>query len=123
MIASLRSFSAALIAARTLHLPYYRQCPPEPGGQYAGGAPSNDEVMVGVASAVPTDSKPTIRNSILSARFMDCFSLCGSPGSGNPRWQGIIQGLVKSGESIHAGFSQHFEDQGVNLDSSLAASY
>jgi hypothetical protein len=37
---------------------------------------------------------PTIRNNILTARFMDC-SPSGSPGSGDPDLAGIIQGRVK----------------------------
>jgi len=31
-------------------------------------------------------NRPTIRINILNARFMGSFSLCGSPGSGNPKW-------------------------------------
>ena len=38
---------------------------------------------------------PTIRNNILTARFMDCSPKCGSPGSGDPDLAGIIQGAVK----------------------------
>jgi len=50
-----------MIVARTLHC-HYRQCPPEPGGHNGGGAPSNDWVIAGVASAVPAHNIPTIRN-------------------------------------------------------------
>ena len=73
----------------------YLQCPCEPGGQSGMGSPSPDTGSAGAASAVYVHSKPTIRNSILIARFMGSFSLCGSPGSGNPRWLGIIQAYVK----------------------------
>lgn len=59
--------------------------------------------MVGVASAVPAHNKPTIRNTILSARFMDCFSLCGFPGSGNPRWEEIIRALSSPSRTFHLG--------------------
>jgi len=40
---------------------------------------------IGVATKTYVQAKPTIRITILTARFMGMFSLlCGSPGSGNP---------------------------------------
>jgi hypothetical protein len=58
------------------------------------GAPSSGAGTTGAASAVYAQIIPTIRNNILTARFMDC-SPSGSPGSGDPDLAGIIQGRVK----------------------------
>ena len=54
------------------------------------GAPSSGSGTTGAASAVYAQTIPTIRNNILTARFMDC-SPSGSPGSGDPNLAGIIQ--------------------------------
>ena len=54
------------------------------------GAPSSGSGTTGAASAVYAHTIPTIRNNILTARFMDC-SPSGSPGSGDPNLAGIIQ--------------------------------
>ena len=51
----------------------YLQFPPESGGQYGGGAPSNEKA--GTVNAVYVQSRPTIRNNILIARFME-YSPC-----------------------------------------------
>jgi len=57
-----------------------------PGGRNGIGAPSSATAIVGTITAVYVQNRPTIRINILNARFMGSFSLCGSPGSGNPKW-------------------------------------
>lgn len=48
-------------------------------GLHNGIGPPSNEGTIGAATATYVQTNPTIRNNILTARFMDCFSLRAGP--------------------------------------------
>jgi hypothetical protein len=63
-------------------------------GLHNGIGPPSGAGIIGAATATYVQTKPTIRNNILIARFMDVLLACGSPGSGNPHgahYKGILE--------------------------------
>ena len=53
-------------------------------GLHVGIGPPSGVGIIGAATATYVQARPTIRNNILIARFMDVLLACESPGSGNP---------------------------------------
>ena len=76
-------------------------------GLHNGMGPPSRTVIMGAAIAVYVHTNPTIRNSILTARFMGLFSLRAGPlGAGNPYGHALYPSTqVKQWES-HEGETQ-----------------
>jgi len=67
-------------------------------GLHNGIGPPSNEGTIGAATATYVQTRPTIRNNILTARFMDCFSLRAGPLGAETLTAGII---TESVDRVH----------------------